>query len=367
MLKMLRYVVISGVMICAQTWATSTVRAEKSSSQWLVSKQLLEAAELKMSWRTKLPLGKGESLSRLFIRANRIYALSSRNFLISLNRKTGEAIFGDNVAVPGLPLLGLELYENDIISVIGNELIEINPETGIKRKRLPYGVVCPAVRNSTHYYLAADDKRLHALRATDKVPLFELAADKSPMITSIIADEQFVVFATEAGNVVGITPDRPVKLWQFDAADAIAGPIVRDLNSLFFASKDTNVYRLDLGAPAAEFVWKHQTAAMLNKEPSVTPDFVYQYVRSKGLSALNKRTGKLVYQVPRGVDLLAEAGRRAYIMTKMRRLVVMDNRKVKRLYTVNLVGVSKYVTNVTDSRIYIADDSGRIVCLEPVQ
>lgn len=365
-------------IVCALSFGASAIGAARhrrspsgsraeSSSYWLVSPQLLEAAALKMSWRTKLPLGKGESLSRLFQRANRIYALSNRNYLVSLNRKTGEVIFNETVAVAGLPVLGLELYNNDLISVIGNELTEVNPETGIRRKRLTYGVVCPAVRNSTHYYLAGADKRLHALRASDKVHLFELAADNNSMITSIIADKQFVVFATDAGNVVCIPPNKPVKLWQFDAADAIAGPIVRDLYSLFFASKDTNVYRLDLGTPAAEFVWKHQTAAMLDKAPSVTPDVVYQYVRSKGLSAIDRRTGKLIYQVPGGVDLLAEAGGIAYIITKVRRLVVMDNRKAKRLYTINLVGVSKYVTNVTDSRIYIADDSGRIVCLEPVE
>jgi len=65
--------------------------------------------------------------------------------------------------------------------------------------------------------------------------------------------------------------------------------------------------------------------------------------------------------------LLAESGRKAYVITNTGKLVVMDNKKAKQLYSVNFAGVSRYATNVADSKIYIADESGRIACLEPVE
>jgi hypothetical protein len=48
-------------------------------------------------------------------------------------------------------------------------------------------------------------------------------------------------------------------------------------------------------------------------------------------------------------------------------LVVMDNKKAKQLYLVNFAGVSRYASNVADSRIYIADKSGRIACFKPIR
>jgi outer membrane protein assembly factor BamB len=93
---------------------------------------------------------------------------------------------------------------------------------------------------------------------------------------------------------------------------------------------------------------------------------VYQHVPYKGLVAINKASGKLTWEVPGGTDLLAEAGEKAYVISKGQ-LVVMDNKKAKRLYSVNFAGVSKHASNTADSKIYIADETGRIACLKPIE
>jgi len=354
---------VSVIVLCA---GLSGVAAEVGS-RWLVSPELLEHAGLKISWDNKLPIKETESLERLLILGNRIYALSDHNYMVSLNREKGNVIFSGPVAEVGLPVVGLELYEDRLFSIIGGELVEISPEFGTKlgSERLGFGITCPAVRNSSYFYVVGTDRRIHTLRAEDKVQVFEVSAENESVITSVIAGENFVVFATDAGNVRSIRPDGPILLWPFDAADAIAGPIVRDGGSLFFASKDTNVYNLNIYT--GKLIWKYQTAAVLDRQPRVTQEVVYQYVRNKGLAAVDKKSGKFIWQLPEGVDLLAEADGRAYVITNAGTLVVMDNEKAKRLYSVNFAQVSKYVSNVIDSKIYIADDAGRIVCLVPIK
>lgn len=94
---------------------------------------------------------------------------------------------------------------------------------------------------------------------------------------------------------------------------------------MFFASKDTNVYKLDI--MTGRLVWKHQTGAMLENGPRVTDEAVYQYVRGEGLAAIDKRGGKALWQLPEGVDLLAESDGKAYLITKTGRLAVMDHKK----------------------------------------
>jgi len=351
--------------------------------QRLVSPELLKQAELEILWENKLPIKSGESLERLFIPfdsfdkaqdgcaqgrlGNRIYGLSDQNFMVSLNRETGNVIFSRSIAETGFPVAGLGLYKDELFSVAGNKLVEINAESGAERsaKRLKFSVVCPAARNSSYFYVGGADRRMHVLRSEDKVQVFEVAAESDSMITSIVADENFVIFATNAGDVISITPDKSKQLWQFKAGGGIAQPIVRDAESLFAASGDTNVYRLN--ARTGKFVWKYQAGAKLEKGPQVTQGVVYQYVRDEGLVAIDKESGKLLWQLADGVELLAESEGKAYVITKAGTLAVMDNKKAKQVYTVDLSGVSIYVTNVVDSRIYIADKEGRIACLQPIK
>ncbi len=371
MLKMVRFRIVLLLSVSA-LWITQSSFADQNSSKPLISPELLKHARLKMLWDNELPIKKNESLDRLLLFGNRIYAVSDRNFVLSLNQKNGKIIFGRTIEPAGLPITGVKLYDNELMYVSSNsKLVQINAQSGIVLKTTDVGISvnCPVARNSSYFYLAGTDKRLHAIHAENKVQAFEVAAENDSMITSVTADENFVLFATAAGNIISIAPDLPRRLWQFDASKAIAGPIIREGMSLFFASKDTNVYRVDMvGLPEKRrLAWKYQTAAVLDEAPRVTQEIVYQHVKGKGLTAINKNTGSPLWQVPGGIDLLTEAGNRAYVITNTRTLVVMDNVKAKELYEVNFAGVSKHVSNITDDKIYIADNLGRIACLQPVE
>ncbi len=370
MLRMFGYriVLLVGFLVLC---AVQNSFAAESSSRRLVSPELLRHANLKIVWENDLPIKKTETLKRLLVLGNRIYAISDYNYMVSLNRENGNVIFDRTVAPAGLPIAGLKLWGNELISIGGSKLVRIDAESGTELRVIDvgFGIACPAGRNNSYFYLSGPDGRLHILRAKDEVPIFKVAAENESMITSIVADESFVIFATAAGNVISIAPNRPKRLWQFDASDAIAGPIVRDGMSLFFASKDTNVYRVDMvGFPERRrLVWKYQTAAVLEEAPRVTQQVVYQHVRGKGVTAIDKVTGLLLWSVPGGVDLLAEARGRAYVITDTRTLVVMDNVNARRLYSVNFAAVSKHAANIADAKIYIADERGRIACVQPVE
>ncbi|UCE98588.1 MAG: PQQ-binding-like beta-propeller repeat protein [Planctomycetota bacterium] len=354
---------VSMAVFCVAAWSEGT----EGDSSRLVSPELLKAGNLKILWERKLAMKPGESLGRLFILDNRIYVLSDLNFMVSLHREKGNVIFSKSVTEVGLPIVGLGLYEDELFCVLGNKLVEMSPEYGTERsmKRLKFAVLCPAVRNSSYFYVGGADRRVHALRSEDKVQVFEVAAEDDSMISAILANEDFVVFATDSGRCISFRPDKPTQLWQFAAAGGIVGPMVRDADSLFFASKDTNVYKINV--LNGKFVWKYQTAAVLDEAPRVTGDVVYQRVRDEGFVAISKDNGQLLWDLSGVVDLLAEADGKAYVITKAGKLVVMDNKNAKQLYSVNFAGVSKYVSNVLDSKIYIADVSGRIACLKPIE
>jgi outer membrane protein assembly factor BamB len=369
MLKTVRFVIALLVSLSASCAFQS---GAGSSLKPLVSSELLKHAKLKMLWDNELPIKKNENLDRLLLFDKYLYAISNRNFILSLNQKNGSIIFGKTIETAGLPITGMRLYDNEIMYVSSDsQLVQFNAQSGIVEKSTDIGfsVTCPVARNSNYFYIAGADNRLHAIHAGNRVQAFEVAAENNSTITSVIADENFVIFATAAGNIISIAADEPRRLWQFDAGVAIAGQLIKDGMSLFFACKDTNVYRVDMVGPPENkrLVWKYQTEAVLNDSPIVTQDIVYQRVGNKGLTAINKQVGTALWKVPKGVDLLTEARNKAYVITSTRTLVVMDNIKAKELYTVNFAEVTKYVSNITNDKIYIADDRGRIACLQPVE
>ncbi|MEJ2704551.1 MAG: PQQ-binding-like beta-propeller repeat protein [Sedimentisphaerales bacterium] len=345
--------------------------AAQGGPRGLISPELLKHAKLKVLWENDLPMRDGETIRQLVVLGNRVYAVSDHDYIISLDRQNGKIVFGETFRPAGPLVGGFKLYRDELLYVSGSRLIQIDAETGTERSstELGFGVSCPAARNEAFFYIAGVDRRLHALRAEDMVQKFEVSADNDSLITSVLADDSFVVFATTAGNVICIKANEPVRLWQFNAFDAIAGPVERDFASLFFASRDTDVYRVDMvGLPEhTRLVWKYQAAAELDRSPRVTQEFVYQPVHDKGVTAINKETGIRLWSVPGGVDLLAEHRSRAYVMTEAGTLTVMDNARGKKLYTVNFAPVSRFAVNTTDDKMYVADTQGRMACLQPLE
>jgi outer membrane protein assembly factor BamB len=362
-----RFLFLTAVLIIS---ALQSSYPAEEKEQRLVSPTLLEHAGLEIVWENVLPTKRDESLEKLLVLGDHVYAISNKNYMLCLERENGNRIFGEIVAPGGVKIEDLSLYNDNLLCVVGSKLFEIDPNTGIERNSVDAGVaiVCPAARNSSYYYFSGVDERLHVLRADNMVKMFDVAAMNNSMITTIVADEAFVVFGTDKGNIISITPDLPKRLWQFDASAAIAGQIVQDGLSLFFASEDMNVYRIDIvGLPERRrLIWKYLTDGVLKTAPRVTSGVVYQCVYLKDLIAIEKNSGSFMWSVPGGVGLLTEAKDKAYVITRDSTLVVMSNIERKKLYTVNFAGVSKYATNLADSKIYIADKSGRIACLQPL-
>jgi outer membrane protein assembly factor BamB len=352
--------VVGTVVLAAAVCADLQTRLDD-----LVAKPLLAAAGLETLWQGEVPMKTGEQLERLHIRSDCIYALSSRNYMVGMNRFTGSVIFAVNVAPEGLPICGLRRYGDSLLSVIGNELVELAADSGqrVFSRRLSFGVSCPPGRNSSHYYIAGADNRMHVLRADDMVKLFDVAADDDSGIIWVEAYENAVLFATDSGSVVSMAASEPKKLWQFDAAAGIVPPFTVGGDALYFASFDTNVYKLDLDTGI--LAWRYQAGAVLDRAPCVTSAVLYQYAREKGVFAVAVDAGAFLWQLPSDMRLLAEAGGRAYMLGD-ERLVVVDNKRRKPLHAVNFAGVDRLAANTSDGRIYIADSMGKIACLSKI-
>ena len=333
----------------------------------IVSEKLLNYNHLKTAWINNLVLAKGETAERFFVMDEDIYVLTSHNTLFCLNRSNGMIRFAINAAPEGLPVFEPKLYENRLFLIAANNLLVIDTELGvvIHKQRIKFSVTAPAAPNAYYLYVAGMDKRLHAMDREAKFQQFAVAADDNPIITSIVATNDYVVFATEAGNIIRVSPESPEKIWQYDAVGEISASIVLQGRWLYAASRDTNLYKFDI--ESGKLGWQVRTQATLSTKPRITKTAVYQYAPNKGLYAVNIEDGRVMWLLENGIDLLAEDGEKAYAATNDGLCSVMDNKTGRKLYSINFSGVSRFASNTHDSAMYLLDNNGQIVCIEPVK
>jgi outer membrane protein assembly factor BamB len=341
--------------------------AQPQPGELLVSPQSLRQADLEIAWSYTMPLNPSERLRSFTILDNRLFAVSTRNYLVSLDMEKAEPAYSWQLAPPSATFWGLREYDGQLYSIVGAELVALDEREGneLMRRTLGFGPICPPARNNSFYYVPGTDQRVHVMRAANMVSFFEVSANDDGNITCVMADDDFVAFATDAGTLAAMMPDKPIRLWQFKAAAGINAPVFYDGRQLIFSSRDAYIYALD--RPRGRLLWKYLTPSLLTDGPEVTRQYVYQHVSGHGLLVINRANGTLAWQLPEGIGLLAEDGRRVYIMAKRNKLVVMDNKSMKKLYEVEVTGVTHWVSNTEDGKIYLADDSGRIACIKPIE
>ena len=345
-----------------------TGAARTAMEELLVSPELLERGALDMCWQVSLPLKEREQIDRIYVFEKYVYVLTNSNYLFCIDKEKKAVRFGLELAIRGLPVGEPLHHKGDLWFMVGNELRIVSPKTKKIEKRKPLralgrGAVGAMVRNEERLYVLANDKRLHSLVIEGFWQDFMVAAGDGSRINSVVADNRFLVVTTEAGNVISIYPNQAKRRWQYDVVGEIAAPLVRQGEWLYVGSRNSKLYKINIRNGRTAWDEAFHAGGELKKPPMLGAKVLYQSTDDKGVYAIDKETGRMVWQAPRGVDVLVEVGVRAYVFAEPGVLVVMDNAEARRLYSVNFANVKKYAVNTVDKAIYVADLNGRVMCI----
>jgi outer membrane protein assembly factor BamB len=337
-----------------------------SNSGAAISEQLLGQAKLATVWQNAVSLNPKEKIQKITVIGDYLYILTDSNYLFCLDRNTGQLHFGIPVAIKNLPVSEPTVYNNTVYIVAANNLVAIGLQQGAElyRKKMSFSVSAPAAVNASHFYLAGMDKVLHVLDPNGEHENFKASADNKSVITSVLATDRSVFFATQGGNIICMDTSTPKRIWQFDAVGAIMTPLTGISDWLYASGKDTNLYKLSAGS--GEKMWEFHAGSALLTSARATETVVYQYAQGKGLYAIDANSGKQLWLLADGFDLLAQDNDTAYILDKNNICTVMDNKQAKKTYTINFASVTSFAVNTYDSSIYIMEDKS-ISCIKPIK
>lgn len=332
----------------------------------LVSSELIQEAGWTHNWQITLPLKIDEKIDRLRVMGPRLYAITDTNVLFCIDRKEGRVRCSSQLSVSQLPVSRPAYYEDTFWFIVGNEMLVFDPAFGdftIKETFPQVGssAECGLARNKDHVYISGSDNRLHAINTDGFWQEFTATADNDSPIVSVLATDDIVVFATQAGNIVGMSPNAAKKLWQYDVTGKIKGQLVLDGEDVYVGSFDSKLYKL--GLSDGKLVWDSpfHSGAPIQDSFAVGAEIVYLYNPLNGLYGVNKQTGKPVWQVASGEGMICETPQKAFVFASPGILKVMDSKTGAELYSVNFSSVQRYAVNTTDAVMYLADTQGRLM------
>ncbi|MBI1916826.1 MAG: PQQ-binding-like beta-propeller repeat protein [Planctomycetes bacterium] len=232
-----------------------------------------------------------------------------------------------------------------------------------------------------------------------------------------------LAYPSPEGSVVVLLKERARVSQRFQTAGALlAGPGVHEAdNAIYFGSQDTNVYGNTLGG--AEPPWRFSTGGAVSRTPFVNDEDVYAHAEGRGLFRLRRRTfdgkqlaahlvrlavltqaqvdevtrelgprgqdsasllsglqrkgyltqqqrdllryrsGEEVWRFSAGAEVLAVNPKFVYATDRSGRLVILDRDRGRELSRYNVRDFVVPTANELTDRIYLAANSGLVVCL----
>jgi hypothetical protein len=330
----------------------------------LVSESLLNQAGMQSSWQIQLPLKPAEQIDRLYVVDGYLYVLTNQNFFFCIERASGSIRCLLSIADPGLPVLRPIPFDKKSVFLVGQELKEFDPLTGRITRTIKlqlsgsYGSIA---QNKDYFYVCGSDNRLYSFSVKEGTMLSMVTADNDSPIHSVIASDKIVWFATTAGNIVAMDSWKNQKYWQFNLSGKMKTPLVLQDEFIYAAGLDTKVYKLN--ARTGNLAWKEPfiTGGPVREPLVLGRTCVYVFNEDTGLYAVNKQTGKAVWNLPRGYSVVADLGDQSYVYVQPGLLSLMDNLSGKEKLAVDIAGVERYAVNTTDSVLYLADKTGRVM------
>lgn len=368
---MVLFVLFAAVCV-SQAASSPAVPQPAGAGQDLLNRSLLKDAGLVHQWQSKLTLKPGETITSLYVINDLLYALTTRNILYGIDRHTGKTRFVEYLAVENLPISEPKAFEKWVVFLVGSQYVAVDSEAGVVSRRaqmrhIGNGARCGIARNSKYAYLSSSDRRVHVLDVEKLIDLFSVRSDDNALIHSVIATEDVVVMATQSGIVIGMYPDKPTRMWQFNTTGTMSADLSLDDKHVYVSGEDTKLYKLDIMTGKNAWPTPFFAGYALKEKVIIGKKTVYQTVPLGGLYAVDKETGKSRWHVKNGQATLAEDGDKTYLLINPGILTVVDNAAGKELTSINAAGINISAVNMLDGKLYLGNTDGQIQCVTPPQ
>jgi len=334
-----------------------------------ISLETLKKADLHHVWSLRLAMGRANEIRQFFYHNGQLFILTDDNMLYAFDGAKGTSNWATSLATAKQPCSEVQFYQDRLLFMLGRTYVEVRQSDGqiLKTMDVKYPISTSAARSDDKLFVGSTNRKFYALKLKDGVDIWQNVCQDVP-IGNIILTTNNVYFVTRNNMLYVSAQNERELIWKFEAQGPVPGLLV-DGNQCFLPSQDTNLYCLD--PRKGTVLWKFMAGGSLEELPVLTEKAIYQSVAHKSLVCLerqpNNPAGKLRWELPNGLCLLAENGAVSYCMTLQKELTLMSNITGKALLSFYVPNMDLYARNNEDALIFLASKSGSLVVLAPNQ
>jgi outer membrane protein assembly factor BamB len=393
-------------------------------------REVLDRLNLHLAWRAYIPVdGDRDGLANVQVLSRDLLVQTRSGLVVLLNAETGETRWRSRAGIPYKISSPPTANSHTVVFAASTFLYGLDRASGamLWQFRLPGGLSAPPTVDEERVFIATVTGRFYAyflprpdliaLRAAEeaqrpRASVLEDAARRASVTasqyTSIAAAEEVAIgpqpslvwdtvvipridlapisaretifLAGADGQTLGLAKElrgrnEVTETFGFQADGPITVQPGQFLEMVYLASQDGNLSAINLRN--GRLVWRFTTGQSFTRRPAVLESDVYAVTGGQGLIRVDRNTGQAAWRVPRGRRILdsnvdadrfvAANPKFVYAADRISRLQVLDRRLGHTLSSYDTRDFVVPVANEQTDRVYLAANSGLIVCLHDKQ
>lgn len=179
-----------------------------------------------------------------------------------------------------------------------------------------------------------------------------------------IEGDNVVCFASLDHSLYCVTKsDREVR-FQFETDAPVSAPLAYHEGKLYLASQDFDLYCIDVlsGTPH----WRFVSGTPITKKPYILGDDLYLLPETGGLFCLSVDSGQQRWWRQRITEFLGASAGRLYASDDQQNVILLDRADGALLGAFPLRAFPVRVVNDRTDRLFLASESGLVVCLHEI-
>ena len=333
-------------------------------SRLMVSPSTAEDMKYRIDWQTNIAIPWGEKFKYVEPLGDRLVTIETGNVVTVMDEASGRIIWRDRVG---------GTHENLARPVRDNELLILSSETRafvyninqgnfIKVVELSYvsNTAPVIIENLAIYGTPKGIVFAQDLRTGLKRWAYQMG---NSITTDPIAAGPSVVTCDAKGEVNLFNPVSGGIIWQYGTWGRVSVEPAASELMLYVASEDQTLYCLE--RTTGKVRWKHPTSHPLLQSPVALGDLALQWVKGKGLIALDSFTGKVLWTLDVNATAV-QVQQDSIIFLHEGKLLYVDRKDGAIIKEINIKHVHKVVSEKIDGgNLFFARHTGRIMKLSP--
>ncbi|MFT4556646.1 MAG: PQQ-binding-like beta-propeller repeat protein [Planctomycetales bacterium] len=344
----------------------------------LPTSRMLARFGLERAWWSQATLDVGQDRVRYMVLDEQsLYVQSSGGIITAFDSETGQKRWAVQLGRHNLPSQACVSNDDKVLAIVGTSLYALDKITGelIWEISLPNSAsTSPSVDDQRLYYgtldgsvYAYDLKKIEELHNDNLLPQWTNVAllwrykAAGEITTQAISNELTLNFASRDNSLYALNASDRKLQWQFETDQPVSAPLGHSPGFVYLASEDFNVFciKQDTGSVRWQFV----AGLPIRREVRIIDNNCYVFPHLGGVFCISKITGERRWKKPYMEDFIGATKNLVFLTDNQGQISILASSDGAPIGSLPLKDFSiRYGNELTD-RLYIATESGLIVCL----